>query len=91
MDLRGLIDRPDVDDPAFIADPYPVLGELREATPVFWSEATDRWMIKRFDDVFATLRDRRLGRDYTHIHTHGQFGRPAPDARLSALPAHAHA
>lgn len=88
MDLRGLIDRLDVDDPAFIADPYPVLGELREATPVFWSEATDRWMITRFDDVFATLRDRRLGRDYTHIHTHAELGRPEPDARWSAFHAH---
>ena len=35
--LEDLIDRFDVDDPVFIADPYPALNALREATPVFWN------------------------------------------------------
>ena len=30
----------DVDSAAFIADPYPVLGVLREAAPIFWNERT---------------------------------------------------
>ena len=88
MDLQGLIDRFDVDDPDFIADPYPVLGALREATPVFWNAATKRWMLTRFDDVFATLRDRCLGRGYTHLYTHAELDRPEPDPRWSAFHAH---
>ena len=60
--LEDLIDRFDVDDPAFIADPYPVLNALREAAPVFWNHRTEQWVLTRFHDVSATLRDRRLGR-----------------------------
>ena len=33
MSLDELIARFDLSDPAFLADPYPVLDELREATP----------------------------------------------------------
>jgi hypothetical protein len=37
-DLAELVARFDVSDPAFIADPYPTLAALREATPIFWNE-----------------------------------------------------
>ena len=35
-----LIEAFDVDDAGFIADPYPVLGAIREATPIFWNESS---------------------------------------------------
>jgi cytochrome P450 len=78
----------DPSDPAFIADPYPVLAELREATPIFWNDASQQWMLTRFDDIAAALRDRRLGRAYTHRFTHAEVGRPEPDARWSAFHEH---
>lgn len=43
-----------VDDllaPEVIADPYPYLGALREASPVHWSEAHNAWLLTRADDV----------------------------------------
>ena len=33
---------------------------MREATPIFFNEPTNQWMITRFDDVREALRDRRL-------------------------------
>ncbi|MGD9704293.1 MAG: cytochrome P450 [Acidimicrobiia bacterium] len=86
--LDDLIGRFDVDDPAFIADPYPVLNELREATPVFWNERTNQWVLTRFHDVAATLRERRLGRSYSHLYSHADVGRPEPDPRWGAFHQH---
>ncbi|MFK8026363.1 MAG: cytochrome P450 [Ilumatobacter sp.] len=51
----------DPTDQAFLDDPYPVLDELREATPIAWNEATQQWFVTRFSDVADVLRDRRLG------------------------------
>src|SRR5262249_20790714 len=64
--------------PAFVADPYPVFERLRRESPVFFHEPTDQWVITRYADVNALLRDRRLGRTYLHVTTHEEFGRPAP-------------
>ena len=88
MSLDELIARFDVDDPAFIADPYPVLDELREATPIFWNEAAGHWTLTRFSDVQEALRDRRLGRSYSHLYSHASLGRPEPDARWAAFQQH---
>ncbi|MGH9132610.1 MAG: cytochrome P450, partial [Ilumatobacteraceae bacterium] len=86
--LDELVARLDVDSPAFIADPYPVFREIREETPIFWNERTNQWMLTRFSDISDTLRDRRLGRDYTRRYTHAEFGRPEPDPRWSAFHRH---
>ncbi len=89
--VPAIHDRPprfDPSDPAFIADPYPVLNALREATPIFWNDASHQWMLTRFADIAAVLRDRRMGRAYTHRFTHAELGRPAPDPRWSAFHEH---
>lgn len=86
--LDDLIERFDVDDPAFIADPYPTLAALREATPIFWNERTQQWLITRFADISTSLRDRRLGRAYTHRYSHDDLGLSAPDARWSRFNEH---
>ncbi len=85
---RALLDDFDVGDPAFIADPYPALGRLREATPLVHDERRDVWYLTRFDDLQAALRDRRLGRQYRHLYTDEEFGRPGPDSRWGAFHAH---
>ncbi len=86
--LDSIVARFDVDDPAFIADPYPVLNELREATPIFLNPNTGQWTLTRFQDVFETLRDRRLGRSYSHLFTHAEVGKPEPDPRWAAFHQH---
>ena len=83
-----LLERFDPADPAFIADPYATLADLREATPIFFNERTRQWVITRFADVQETLRDRRLGRVYTHRYTHAELGHPEPDPRWAAFDQH---
>src|SRR5512132_2117515 len=61
----------------FIADPYPLYAELRAEEPVRYDEATDHWLVSRYEDVNALLRDRRFGRTYAHMATHAEMGRPA--------------
>jgi cytochrome P450 len=86
--LDELIARFAPSDPEFIADPYPVLSALREATPGFRNPLTGQWTLTRFSDVQETLRDRRLGRAYTHRYSHVEFGRSEPDARWASFHAH---
>lgn len=50
-----------VTDPDVIADPYPLLRELRETSPVHKTGFSDFWILTRFDDCRAALRDQRLG------------------------------
>jgi cytochrome P450 len=64
--------------PAFVASPYAAYQQLRETAPVSWYEPTQQWLISRYADVSALLRDRRLGRSYLHITDHAGFGQP-PD------------
>jgi cytochrome P450 len=71
------------DDPAFQQDPYPALALLREHAPVVFNPGSAQWMVTRFENVHALLRDRRLGRSYSHVATHEEFGRQAPDPRWS--------
>ncbi|MFJ4770483.1 cytochrome P450 [Streptomyces uncialis] len=62
----------------FVENPYPVYAELRERGRAHHFAPTDQWLVPRHADVSALLRDRRLGRAYTHRFTHEEFGRAAP-------------
>ncbi|WP_433329774.1 cytochrome P450 [Spirillospora sp. CA-294931] len=64
-----------------MADPYADFAELREERPVFFDEPTGQWIVSRYADVNALLRDRRLGRTYLHVATHEEFGH-VPDAEF---------
>ncbi|MEU2073252.1 cytochrome P450 [Streptomyces sp. NPDC013489] len=66
--------------PEFVADPYPAYAALRAAGRAHWHGPTRQWLIPHHEDVSALLRDRRLGRTYTHRFSHEEFGREAPDA-----------
>ena len=41
-----------------MADPYPVYRRLREEQPIFWSDTWNAWVVSRFDDVAASLKDK---------------------------------
>jgi cytochrome P450 len=75
----------DPSDPAFLADPYPVLNALRERAPVFYDERRERWFVTRHEDVRACLRDKRLGRNFRHVMTPGEIGVPELDPRWPAF------
>ncbi len=61
-------------DSAFVAHPYDAYAQLRRHDPVSYFEPTGQWLISRYDDVNALLRDRRLGRTYLHVATHEEMG-----------------
>lgn len=75
----------DPTDPLFLADPYPTLSALRERTPVFHEERLDRWFVTRHEDVRACLRDKRLGRNFTHVGSRAEFKATLPDDRWEAF------
>ena len=52
----------DPTDPAFIRNPYPTYADLQRETPVFFFEGWNKWLLTRYHDITALLRDRRLGR-----------------------------
>ena len=62
--------------PAFFTDPYAVHRRLRAEDPVHWCEPWNCWIISRYDDVTAGLR--QDGRRFSVV---GQFG-----SYLNALP-----
>jgi cytochrome P450 len=49
--------------PEFHADPYPFYHQLRAEEPVHRS-SFGPWLIARYADAYALLRNRRLGRDF---------------------------
>jgi cytochrome P450 len=72
----------DPSDPGFVRDPYPAYAELREHARVCYDAETDHWLVARYADVDALLRDRRLGRTYRHVATDEAMGRATPDPAL---------
>jgi cytochrome P450 len=49
----------DLNDPAYLADPYPTYARLRAETPVCWADILG-WLILRHDDISALLHDPRM-------------------------------
>jgi cytochrome P450 len=61
-----MIDIPDLTSPAFKADPFPFYRRLREQHPVLRVVLPDRkpaWLISRYADVNAALKDERLSKN----------------------------
>jgi hypothetical protein len=44
-------------DPAVLADPYPLYARLREEDPVHWDPFLHCWVVTRYDDVHAVLKE----------------------------------
>ncbi|MCB0110411.1 MAG: cytochrome P450 [Caldilineaceae bacterium] len=74
----------DLNDPAFIRNPYPLLAELREQTPIFWEPRWQKLFFTRYEDIAFLLRDKRLGRSILHLLSREELGWPPPDPRLPA-------
>lgn len=69
-------------DPDFYQDPYPFYETLHQDCPVFhWTEP-DLWTFTRHADVNAILRDRRFGRQISHLQTAEQRERSQPRPEL---------
>ncbi|AKJ02536.1 cytochrome P450 PksS [Archangium gephyra] len=49
--------------PENLLNPVPFYKELRETSPVHWSEELQSWLITRYDDVTNGFRDPRLSSD----------------------------
>jgi cytochrome P450 len=48
---------PDRFSQQFLADPYPAYAALREADPVHFDESRQAWILTRYHDIEAVLRD----------------------------------
>lgn len=72
----------DIRDPRFFQDPYPTYQRLHDQCPVFlWTEP-DLWTFTRHADVNAILRDRRFGRQISHLQTPDEIERTKPREEL---------
>jgi pimeloyl-[acyl-carrier protein] synthase len=71
-------------DPTFVADPYPTYRQLRAEDPVHHSPM-GFWVLTRYDDVVAALRDPRLAKEAIAAFVAARFGAPVPIMGLSML------
>lgn len=44
--------------PEMAVNPYPIYARLRDEAPVFWSDLWQSWVVSRYEDVNASLRDK---------------------------------
>jgi cytochrome P450 len=66
----------DIRDPNFYNNPYPFYHELRQYAPIFYWEQHDLWTFTRHQDVARILRDRRFGRQISHVVAPQTLGLP---------------
>jgi cytochrome P450 len=62
-------------DPAYRADPYAVLADLRARCPVHRDEAIGSFIVTRYDDVRGLVSDRSLWRDPVHAEPAARLAR----------------
>ena len=55
--------RRSVAHPSFVTNPYPMYRKLRETDPVRRDPLAPVWIVTRYDDTFAMLRDPRFKKD----------------------------
>lgn len=60
----------------FLEDPYGVYAKLRDERPVFHDARWDLTFFARHEDVAAILRDRRFGRQASHVLDADDLSRP---------------
>ena len=73
--------RVDLFDPTFKANPYPTYAELRSGAPVYRAELPDGrgvWLVTRYDDVVAVLKDERFAKDWRSAMTPEQLAQIPP-------------
>lgn len=50
-------------DPAILADPFPLYRRLRDEAPAHWSPALKAWVLTRYEDVKAVCLDATMSSD----------------------------
>ncbi len=73
--------RVDLLDPDFKANPYPVYARLRSDAPVHRVTLPDgrgMWLVTRYEDVSAVLRDERFVKDWRNAMTPEQLAQVPP-------------
>jgi unspecific monooxygenase len=73
----------DARNPGFYQNPNPAYAALLEIGPAFYWREQKQWYFTRYDAVNAILRDRRFGRQITHIMSREEAGLGAADPRLA--------
>jgi cytochrome P450 len=71
----------DLFDPTFKTNPYPTYAELRSEAPVYRAELPDGrgvWLVTRYDDVVAVLKDERFAKDWRSAMTPEQLAQIPP-------------
>jgi cytochrome P450 len=61
----------------YLADPYPVMAEAREAAPVFYSGRVDHWVVTRYDDIRSVFLNPPL---FSAINANSPLRPPCPAA-----------
>ncbi len=51
------------EDPAFLADPFPVFARLRDEDPCHWSPRLKSWVLTRYDDVKRVCLGQEMSSD----------------------------
>jgi cytochrome P450 len=51
------------DDPAFLADPFPVFRRMQDEDPCHWSPRLKAWVLTRYEDVRRVCLDREMSSD----------------------------
>src|SRR2546428_10216601 len=72
-------------DPEFLADPYPTYRRLRTEDPVHHSPL-DFWVLTRYEDVVAVLRDPRFIKEPLVAFVAARFGAAGPPGARGSLP-----
>jgi len=57
MSLQQAIEMYESRCPAFVEHPEHALGRIQREAPVFWSESSGGWVVTRYDEVVAVLRN----------------------------------
>lgn len=73
----------DARDPAFYRDPNRAYAAMHANSPTFFWEEEKQWYFTGYDQVNAILRDRRFGRQITHVMSREELGWPAPSPQLA--------
>ena len=51
------------DEPAFLADPFPLFRRMQDEDPCHWSPRLKSWVLTRYDDVKRVCLDREVSSD----------------------------
>ena len=74
--------------PEFMTDPYPVLRELREQDPVYWSDAIGGWLLTRYDDILVSFKDTSLFSNENRLTKTVEYLSPEKQAGYKAVVDH---